>query len=152
MSYHCEVIEMSAQPAVAVRALATFHTLPKVIGDGFSSLRGYLRDQHITPTGPMYVRYAGVPAHDLPVEVGVPVTQKTPVPSGFVSAQLPSGPAASCLHRGHYTDLPHAYKALEQWVAAEGHIVTGEAYELYLNDSEHTPPTAWLTRIAMPLV
>lgn len=151
MSYHCEVIDMSAQSAVAFQTVTTFHKLPKAIGDGFASLKSYLHDQHVTPTGPMYVKYSGPPAHDFPVEVGVPVTAQSPVTTGFAKVQLPSGRAASCLHRGHYTDLPHAYKALEQWIAAEGLVVTGDAYELYLNDGEHTPPAAWLTRVAMPL-
>ncbi|MDZ7632863.1 MAG: GyrI-like domain-containing protein [Gemmatimonadaceae bacterium] len=151
MSYQCELIEMTSQPAVALRTMTTFHKLPKTIGDGFASLRRYLRDQNVTPTGPMYVKYTGQPAHDFTIEVGVPVTAQTPAAEGFEAVMIPSGRAASCVHRGYYTDLPHAYKALEQWLSAEGHAVTGDAYELYLNDGEHTPPAAWLTRIAMPL-
>jgi effector-binding domain-containing protein len=151
MSYQCELIEMSSQHAVAVRSMTTYHKLPKTIGDGFASLKRYLRDQHITPTGPMYVKYAGNPAHDFTIEVGVPVTAQSPILAGFEPVTMPSGRAASCVHRGHYTDLPHAYKALEAWLATQGLATTGEAYELYLNDGEHTPPDAWLTRVAMPL-
>lgn len=152
MSYQCEVIDMAPQPAVAVRTMTTFHKLPKTIGDGFASLRRYLLDQKLTPAGPMYVKYVGAPAHDFAIEVGVAVPTDAPLTAGLESSQLPSGRAASCIHRGHYTDLPHAYKALEAWVTAEGLVLTGDAYELYLNDGEHTPPSAWLTRIAMPLV
>jgi effector-binding domain-containing protein len=152
MSYQCEVIEMSSQPAVALRTVTTFHKLPKTIADSFASLRRYLREQNVTPAGPMYVKYPDEPAHDFPIEVGVPVTPAAPILTGFESTLLPGGRAASCVHRGHYTDLPHAYKALESWVSAEGLVASGEAYELYLNDSEHTPPGSWLTRVAMPLV
>lgn len=151
MSYQCEVFEMPSQPAVAVRTITTFHKLPRTIADAFSSLRRYLHDEGMTATGPMYVKYEGGPAHDFPVEIGVPVTLSTVIGPGFTAAQLPGGRAASVLHRGHYSDLPHAYRALEKWVSTESLAVTGDAYELYLNDGEHTPPAAWLTRVAMPL-
>jgi effector-binding domain-containing protein len=151
MSYLCEVIDVEPQHAVAVRTTTTYHKLPKTISDAFTSLRRYLTEQRVIPTGPMYVKYDGAPAHDFPIEIGVPVTPDTPVLAGFAASRVPSGRAASCIHRGHYTDLPHAYRALEKWVSAEGLAVTGEAYELYLNDGEHTPPAAWLTRSSMPL-
>jgi effector-binding domain-containing protein len=79
------------------------------------------------------------------------VSAGAPQASGLETSALPARKAASCVHRGHYTDLPHAYRALEGWLKTEGLATTGEAYELYLNDGEHTPPANWLTRIAMPL-
>lgn len=151
MSYQCEVIEMTPQAAIALRAITTFHQLPKTIGDGMATLRRYLEEQSVIPAGPMYVKYVGPPAHDFPIEVGIAVTPQAPLASGLEVSQLPGGPAATCVHRGHYADLPHAYRALETWATAEGLSLTGDAYELYLNDSEHTPPAAWLTRVAMPL-
>ena len=152
MSYACELIEMPSQPTRAVRAMTTYHKLPKTIGAGFASLKSYLAEHAITPIGPMYVKYAGPPAHDFSVEVGVPVPGDSPLTDKLEVSELCCARAASCLHRGHYTDLPHAYKALETWMAGEGLVASGEAYELYLNDGEHTPPGAWLTRIAMPVV
>lgn len=151
MSYECEVIEMESQPAVAVREVTTYHSLPRTIGGAFASLRRYLDEHALIRAGPMYVKYAGPPAHDVTVEVGVPVPKNAPEAPGFTSASLPGGRVATCLHRGHYSDLPHAYRALEKWVLKEGLATTGEAYELYLNDGERTPPAAWLTRVAMPL-
>lgn len=151
MSYQCEVIEMEPHRAVAVRTVTTYHRLPKTIGDAFASLSKYLTEHAVFAEGPRYVKYAGQPAHDFPIEVGIPVASDAPVVPGFEAASLPSGRAVTCLHRGHYSDLPHAYRALEKWVSAEGIRLTGEAYELYLNDGEHTPPTAWLTRISMPI-
>ena len=152
MSYQCEIIDMEAHTAVAVRAMTTYHKLPKTIGAGFASLKAYLAEHAVTPIGPMYVKYDGPPTHDFTVEVGVPVPSDSPLIAGLEAFELRSARAASCLHRGHYSDLPHAYKALETWMAGEGLVASGEAYELYLNDGEHTPPNAWLTRIAMPLM
>ncbi len=152
MSYACELIEMPSQPTRAVRAMTTYHKLPKTIGAGFASLKSYLAAHAVTPIGPMYVKYDGPPAHDFTVEVGVPVPGDAPLISGLEVSALRGVRAASCLHRGHYCDLPHAYKALETWMAGEGLVPSGEAYELYLNDGERTPPDAWLTRIALPLM
>ncbi len=151
MSYACELIEMPAQPTRAVRTMTTYHKLPKTIGAGFATIKSYLSEYAITPAGPMYVKYDGAPAHDFTIEVGVPVSGDAPLTGGLEASELRGVRAASCLHRGHYTDLPHAYKALERWMAVEGLTASGEAYELYLNDGEHTPPDAWLTRIAMPV-
>ncbi|MES3036009.1 MAG: GyrI-like domain-containing protein [Gemmatimonadota bacterium] len=151
MSYHCELRDETAQPTLAVRCKTTYHKLPKTIGDGFAMLRQHLREKQIVPAGPMYVKYEGAPAHDFTIEVGVPVPAGVPVGSGISESALPAGPAATVIHRGHYTDLPHAYKALEKWIVTEGHAATGEAYEYYMNDGEHTPPDAWLTRISMPI-
>ncbi len=151
MSYHCELLEQSPQPTLTVRCQTTYHRLPKTIGDGFRMLRQHLREQGITPAGPMYVKYDGPPAHDFTIEVGVPVPEDAPKGSGIQASVLPAYKAASCMHRGHYTDLPHAYKALEKFIAGEGLSPTGEAYEYYMNDGEHTPPSAWLTRVSLPL-
>lgn len=150
MSYKCEIIEMEPQPAVAVRALTTYHRLPSTIGDGFRSLRAYLRERGVS-AGPTYVRYGRVRSREIPVEVGVAVPQPLGDDGTFDTAALPGGRVATCVHRGPYRDLPHAYKALERWVASQGLAITGESYELYLNDGERTPPSAWLTRISLPL-
>jgi effector-binding domain-containing protein len=151
MSYQCEVIDMQPQPTLAIRTRSTFHHLPKTISDGFATLRTSLRERDTTAAGPMYVKYVGKPAHEIEVEIGVAVGDAVLANGTTEPSSLPGCRAASCVHRGHYTDLPHAYTALEHWVA-EQQLTPGDvAYELYLNDPEHTPPTAWLTRIAMPL-
>jgi effector-binding domain-containing protein len=151
MSYKCEVIAMTSQSTLAIRSQTTFHHLPRTIGDALSALKAYLTSHDWHAAGPMYVRYAGAAAPSIDVEIGVPVRNAVVASGAFEASAIPECRAASCVHRGHYTDLPHAYKALEQWIESLGAKSTGVAYELYLNDPEHTPPTAWLTQVALPL-
>jgi effector-binding domain-containing protein len=55
------------------------------------------------------------------------------------------------VHRGPYHDGAHAWSALEHWISEQGLQINGASYETYLNDPDHTPPDALLTRMEIPV-
>jgi effector-binding domain-containing protein len=88
---------------------------------------------------------------DLDMEIGFPFAQ-TPVGKGSIlSGQIPGGRAATCLHVGPYDQLGAAYKALQDWMQANGHATAGVAYEFYLNDPQTVPPADLQTQLVFPL-
>ncbi|HEY7390536.1 MAG TPA: GyrI-like domain-containing protein [Bryobacteraceae bacterium] len=65
---------------------------------------------------------------------------------------LPGGPAAVTIHSGPYDQLPAAYAALEEWIAANGLHPTGAPWEAYLNDpADHPNPQDWKTEVCWPV-
>lgn len=72
---------------------------------------------------------------------------------GDVRAEtLPAGPVAVTIHSGPYDQLPAAYAALEEWMAANGFHASAAPWEGYLNDpADHPDPRDWKTEVCWPV-
>ncbi len=84
-------------------------------------------------------------------ELGFPVSKRQPDKDDIKTSEIPGGKVASCLYTGPYNEITPAYFALSQWVVANGYESTGVAYEIYLDDPNHTPPKELKTIIQVPL-
>lgn len=151
MSYQCEVKEQHAQPTLVVRTRAPVQELPSVLGDAYSAIAQYLGELGEPPAGPPFVAYYNEDMQDLDVEIGFPVTGELPGRGNIQACEMPAGRVAACLYTGPYSEIGPAYDALSQWVEENGYHAAGVAYEVYLNDSDETPPEELQTQIVFPL-
>jgi effector-binding domain-containing protein len=75
---------------------------------------------------------------DLPnVEVGVEVEAPFAATGRVVPSALPGGVVAVTVHRGPYTDLDAAHRAVHDWCAANDRRLAGPRWEIYGDWSEN---------------
>ena len=122
-----------AQAVAAVEGHVPTEGIGDFIGGAFGEVMQVLGQEHVMPSGPPYARYH-VTADGFDVEAGFPVAAPV-APSGRVHpAQLPGGLVAHTMHRGEYAAVEQAYKAVVDWLAANGYVPAGDPWESYLDE------------------
>jgi effector-binding domain-containing protein len=152
MTYQCELQERPAQHTLSLRTRTSVDMLPEIFGKTFAAIAQYLAGIGEEPAGPPYAAYYNMDMQDLDVEIGFSVAKPLPSKGEIQSGQIPGGKFAACLYTGPYSDIEPVYTALSAWIKEQDLVVTGVAYELYLNDPAHTPPQQLQTQILFPLV
>jgi effector-binding domain-containing protein len=111
-----------------------------------------VQTQGLSPAGPPFARYHGMPGATVDVETGFPV-------QGFTSAgdvqatTLPACRAAVAVHVGSYDGLAHTWEALMGWAGEQGLQRQGDDFwEVYLTDPGTEPdPSTWRTQLVQPI-
>ena len=98
-----------------------------------------------------FARYFGMSAGTFEVEFGFPVESGVEGGGRVVTGSTPEGKAASSLYIGPYGEIEGVYDALMKWVEDNGFALSGEAYEVYLDNPAETPPDQLRTRVYLML-
>jgi effector-binding domain-containing protein len=128
MTHEVTVADAAARPTVVVAATTTrqeFLTLWKeLLDEVWACVRAGGIDRGC--------RNVMLYRDDVPhVEVGVELSPPCPL-SGRVSASaLPAGRVAMTVHRGPYSGLGEAHRAVLDWCASEGRRPAGPRWEVY---------------------
>src|SRR5262245_28842808 len=64
-------------------------------------------------------------------DFGVEVTRTFETAGEVYATETPGGEAAIAVHRGPYSRMNEAYKAIEEWMAANGRESAGHSWEIY---------------------
>jgi effector-binding domain-containing protein len=147
----CESRVFASVPALTIRAHVSMHDIPELFKAGFREIVELLAAQSLKPVGAPFARYYNMDMNALDIEFGFPVSSAANGGGRVVKSATPSGKAASCVYIGPYEEIEPAYDALMKWAADNGHILSGEAYEIYLNDPSNTPPDQLRTQVCLML-
>jgi effector-binding domain-containing protein len=151
MSFKCEIKEMPAQPALAIRTRTSLQNLPQTIGECFGKVINYLGQNGEQPAGAPYVGYYNLDTDDLDVEMGFPVAKVLPGKGEITVSQLPGGKTGTCMYTGPYSEMPVAYEALKKLLDEKRLEPTGIVYEVYYNSPAEVRPEDLQTLILFPL-
>jgi effector-binding domain-containing protein len=131
-----------------------------LFGGAMTRLSSWLGERGLAPgAGAPYARYHEFGSDGADIEMGVPlesVPADSPplsrVADGEVGASsLPAGEVMTVVHVGPYPTLGHAYRHLEERMAAEGRRPSGAPWEEYLDDPSLTDPRELRTLVAWPV-
>jgi len=148
----CGLIDVRSQPTLAIRRRVTRKTISQEIGPALGAVMVYAREQHVQPAGAPFVIYHSVYGDGMDIEIGYPFAGSVEGRGDIRASQISEGVAAACLHVGPYSRIVESYDRLSQWMMMNGHMGSGIAYEIYLNDPQTTPPEALQTRVVIPLL
>lgn len=151
MAFHNEIKTQDPQPTLSIRTRTLIQGLPRLLGESYGKIAGYLAELGEEPAGAPFAAYHNMDMHDLDVEIGFPVAKAIQGKGEIQAGQVPGGKLGYALHTGRYGDIAPAYEALTQFVKEQGYEPTGVSYEFYLNDPEETPQEQLLTQIVFPL-
>jgi effector-binding domain-containing protein len=96
-----------------------------------------------------------VPDDELLWEVQLPIAGGVapggPDKQGLGVRLLPEAEMASTMHRGSYSTLEEAYKALTAWLTEHGYEVVGPPEEIYLQGPGKFSAKDFLTEVRFPV-
>jgi effector-binding domain-containing protein len=147
----CELKELAPTPALLIRASTSMSELGALFESGYHEILQQLATEGKSPLGPPFARYFGMSAGTFEVEFGFPVEGDVEGGGRVVSGSTPGGKAASSLYIGPYGEIEGVYDALMKWVEDNGFALSGEAYEIYLDNPAETPPDQLRTRVYLML-
>jgi AraC-like DNA-binding protein/effector-binding domain-containing protein len=159
MEYTIARQELAAQPVLVVRRRVRRAEISATIGAVLPQVFLHAQQRGLAIAGYPITRYLETSVGLVTFETGMRVTTQSGDWSaadgqGEVLAKtLPSGPAAVTIHSGLYDQLPNAYAAVEEWIAANGLRPNGAPWEAYLNDpADHPNPQDWKTEVYWPVL
>jgi len=128
MSYQVSVTEVDARPTAVVAATTTWQEFPTLWKELLDEVWACLRAGGVHAGCRNIMLYRD----DLPrVEVGVELLQPCPLTGRVAASALPAGPTATTVHRGPFTELASAHRAVLDWCAAQGRPPAGPRWEVY---------------------
>jgi AraC-like DNA-binding protein/effector-binding domain-containing protein len=150
--------ELAAQAVLVVRRRVRRAQIAATIGAALPKVFLYAQQRGLGIAGYPITRYLETSVGLVTLETGMRVTAPGGAwtvadPQGEVLAEtLPGGPAAATIHFGPYDQLPEAYAAVEEWIAANGFRQNGAPWEAYMNSpADHPNPQDWKTEVFWPL-
>lgn len=140
MSYQVSVAEVAARPTVVVAATTTWQEFPTLWKELLDEVWACLRANGITHGCRNIMLYRD----DVPrVEVGVELSRPCPITGRLVTSALPAGRAAMTVHRGPYSMLGSAHRAVLDWCATADLRLAGPRWEVY-GPHRDDPAEAWV--------
>lgn len=139
---------LAARPVLGRRVAVLQAEIGDVIG---RLLPGLLAAAGSHVAGPPLARWHAWAGERGTMELAVPVAAPQPARQGYVSGELPAGPAAVLEHVGSYDDLAASWERMRSWLQAHGYEGAAAPWEEYVSDCSVTPAEQLVTRIVWPL-
>jgi len=158
MEYSVSRKDLAAQPVLVVRRRVRTSEIAATIAAELPKVFLHAQQRGIAIADFPITRYVETSVGMVTLETGMRVTahsgEWTAAKSegDVLRETLPGGPAAVTIHSGPYDQLPAAYAALEEWMAANDFRPAGPPWEAYLNDpTDHPNPQDWKTEVCWPV-
>jgi effector-binding domain-containing protein len=155
MEFECafvpELTELASRPALTIRTRTRVGDIPSLFGKGYNAISQMLKEQGKQPAGAPFALYYNMDMNDLEVEFGFPVDEPLVGSGSITVSSTPSGKAVATLYIGPYDEVEPAYDFLMKWCTDNNLMMSGKAYEIYLNDPSETPPEMLKTQVYLLL-
>jgi effector-binding domain-containing protein len=165
-----EVVELAAQPYVAIRTQVTMQTIGTVLPELHPQVFAWLSEREIPPVwlseqdipvGLPFVKYNVIDMdREIEVEVGAPVAAVLNGDDRVLAAVLPAGRYATLQYTGHPRGLAGATASLQEWAAGQDltfdveHAESGDRWAARLEIYETYPDpdmSKWTTQLSFRL-
>lgn len=149
-------VTLKSTPSITAIGHRTKTSYPDIFDDipaGFAEVMEFITDTDLDPVGAPFTIYHQVTDADTPGEIAmcVPVARPVETNDRLDVVEIPSGTAASLVHRGGYDDLSASYNAVAAWIHERGHRIVAPHREIYLNSPADTAEDDLLTEILFPI-
>jgi effector-binding domain-containing protein len=147
-----KLIDLEAQPAIAIIDSAKAEHIDSLMKSMFASLRTYLDRRAIAPTGdPVRIYYTWNPEGLSRFACALPIEKRTWGWLQYQVIELPAGKAATIHHWGK-TDSPKPYLALDDYLKTNNLEQGSFIWEIYITPPEATSDTSlWQKQVFYPV-
>ena len=129
-----ELVTVVPTTAAVVRGTVAAEEITDFFDRSFSVLGEAIAAQGVSPTGPAFGLYRGIPDETVDVAVGFP-TDRPIEPDGAAEAgELPGGRVARVVYAGGFDGLGEAWQRLGAWIADQGLTPSETYWEVYLTE------------------
>lgn len=142
------VVELDAQPALAIREEISFQEIGKRMGELFTELANVLQSKGGMVAGPPFALYHSWDDRKVVVEVGFPTGVPVDGEGRLLPITLPGGKAVTGIHVGPYDRIGETYKRMMDWMTERKLKPKGMMWETYLTDpGREGDPSKYMTQI-----
>jgi effector-binding domain-containing protein len=152
MNHDFKIIELTEQPALAIRETVAVADIPAKMQEFFGELGRFIKAVNIAIAGPPFALYHSWNDRETVMEVGFPVVPGAAGEGRIQPTALPGGKAVTGMHFGPYDKLVESYNAMTAWMKANGLEAAGRMWETYLTDPDREKdPAKWVTQLFWPV-
>jgi effector-binding domain-containing protein len=144
--------EEEAQDYLGKKLRVPVTELSPKVEQALGEIYGHLPTMGIKPVGPPFGIYHAPHEGYIECEVGVPCERPCAAKGDPQSGRVPGGPVAFAVHTGAYSEIPHLYPKVWDWIKAHGHTSKAPPREVYLTDPTDTRTIAPVTELVWPIV
>lgn len=144
---------LEARPTLVMIGKMTTADIPAWLADAYRQVETVIGRSEVDFAGPPFARIRLLDEADasFEIEAGFPVNRTASGEGDVVASTLPGGTVAVVTHIGPYDRMIPAYRALQEWIAAEDGTPEGAPWEVYYSDPHQQPdPETWRTDIIQP--
>jgi effector-binding domain-containing protein len=132
MAYQVKVETLSPRILAAVRRRVAMGDVPKAFKPALDQVWAFLaKHKGLRTNGHNIFLYHHENPQIMPIDFGVEVVREFPAEGEVSCVTTPAGEAAVVLHRGPYSELAVAHKALHEWCRANGRTIGAHSLEIY---------------------
>ena len=147
-----ELVTVQPTTTAVVRGTVSAEEITDFFDRSFSVLGEAIAAQGVSPTGPAFGFYRGMPDETIDVAVGFPTDRKIEPDGSAEPGELPGGRVARVVYAGGFDGLGEAWQRLGAWIAEQG-LTPGENYwEVYVTEpSPDMDPADLRTELNWPV-
>ncbi len=152
VAYEFEVVEMEAQPMLAIHTTCDMEGEGAAMEAAFGQLMAYVESAGLTPAGPPFTIYSKYDSTGVEMDVGMPFAEAVAGNETITAGTMPAGQMVKTVHHGCYAGLGDAHMALMAHME-EGNMNTEVCHiEVYITDpTEVADTTQWITYVYAPV-
>jgi AraC family transcriptional regulator len=140
------------QHCLVIRSRVPRREMSIAIRDSIERIKPHANGVGGVLVGAPFVRYLQRDVETVTIEVGLRLMMPVAGGDGIEASMLPGGRMAVAVHAQSHAQLAQTYAALENWLAGEGEVPDGPAWETYVTDPlDRANPAHWRTEIFQPL-
>ncbi len=150
-----EVVELSAQPALAIERESALQGLAANVGDVLPRVSAHLSANGTAPSGMPFMRFLDL-AQKFTVSIGFPIDSDVAAAGDIEKCELPGGKAVTALFTGPPGEVARAWNVVIAYADSQGSRRTGPwggigGWCVYLNDPAVVGAENAQTRLYLPL-
>ncbi len=148
-----QIIQTTNQLTAVIHLIIPRAEIRHVMGPGIVELMAALKDQRVSPAGPVFSHHMRMDPSTFNFEIGVPIASSIKAVGRVKMAMLKGTTVARTIYRGPYEGLGPAWGEFIQWIIANGHTPAIDLWECYIVGPESSPnPAKWQTEFNRPLI
>jgi effector-binding domain-containing protein len=148
-----QIVDVPLQHTAYIHLTIPRSSIQKEMGPAIEEVVSTLREQSITPEGPLFAHHLRMDPDSFDMEIGVPVKEAATPRGRLRAGHIPASRVVRSIYTGPYEGLHDAWSELNDWIRAEGLTMAPNLWEVYLQGPESTPdPAEWRTELNRPII
>jgi len=154
MSFHVDVRQLPTQHAAVLEVSAHPSSMVPAVKSGYAQIAAAITRAGVAFAGPAFYVMEQIFDDDHParIQLGFPVAAPFPADGAVRCTQLAACEVAAAIHRGPYDEAGPVYRAIEDWISAQGYVAIGYPREVYLvSPADTMDPLEYITEVQIPI-
>jgi effector-binding domain-containing protein len=151
MHVEIAVKEIHPRPTLVIRELIPAADMPRRMGEFFSELSAYMRENDIPMAEPPFALFHSVDKENVDMECGFPTQRPEEGEDNIFPSRLPGGTVVMAVHIGPYEQLEQTYSEIRGYMREHGLTPGPIMWEQYLTGPDVEDENKHVTHMFWPV-